>query len=219
LVQKLVGAKRVVDVGCGNGSWLAAFAICGAEHILGLDGRWIEESALKIPPSNFSRADLFKSLNVQENFDLALSLEVAEHLPPTRAASFIADLTNLAPVVLFSAAIPLQEGPNHLNEQWPSYWALLFADHNYVPVDALRLQLWNHPNVTWWYKQNTLIYVDRARLAGYPGLAEAYRIWGGEARDLVHPDKYRALAKRAFPSFARWAKMLPDILRGRKGWV
>jgi SAM-dependent methyltransferase len=213
LVQKLVGAKRVVDVGCGNGSWLAAFANCGAEHILGLDGHWLEEAVLKIPLNSFSRADLFSGLSVKENFDLAVSLEVAEHLPPARAASFIADLTNLAPVILFSAAIPLQEGTNHLNEQWPSYWALLFADHSYVPVDALRLQLWNHPNVTWWYKQNTLIYVDRARLADYPGLAEAYQIWGGEARDLVHPDKYRALAKRAFPSFARWVKMLPDTLR------
>jgi hypothetical protein len=46
-------------------------------------------------------------------FDLAVCLEVAEHLPPERAESFIRELCDLAPVVLFSAAIPGQGGTGH----------------------------------------------------------------------------------------------------------
>ena len=56
----------------------------------------------------------------------SISLEVAEHLSPGRAESFISDLCQAAPVVLFGAAIPGQGGVGHLNEQWQSYWANLF---------------------------------------------------------------------------------------------
>lgn len=209
LVLDLTGASSIVDIGCGDGSWLCAFKAAGAGRILGLDGDWLDETLLRIPQENFRRADLFAPLASGERFDLAVSLEVAEHLPESRAAGFVADLVSLAPVVLFSAAIPLQEGPNHLNEQWPSYWARLFAAHGYVPVDAIRMAVWTAPDVTWWYKQNTLIYVEEARLADYPALMDARSRHGSEVRDLVHPDKYRALAKRAHPSLSRWLKMLP----------
>lgn len=209
MVRELTGARSVVDVGCGDGSWLAAFRAAGAERILGLDGDWLDEALLRIPRDAFRRTDLFAPFSIEDRFDLAVSLEVAEHLPESRAAGFVADIVSLAPVVLFSAAIPLQEGPNHLNEQWPSYWARLFARHGYVPVDVVRMAVWTNPDVTWWYKQNTLLYVEETRLASYPALAEARRRDGGEARDMVHPDKYRALAKRAHPNFGRWLKMLP----------
>ncbi len=216
IVQDLVHARRVVDVGCGDGSWLAAFKACGAETILGLDGDWLDEALLRIPPENFQRADLFAPISLPDRYDLAMSLEVAEHLPVDRAASFVGDLVRLAPVVLFSAAIPLQEGPNHINEQWPSYWAGLFAAHGYVPVDAVRMRVWNDPDVTWWYKQNTLIFADEDKLADYPPLLEAHRISGGQVRDLVHPDKYRHLAKRAQPDLGRWLKMFPRTFAKRQ---
>ncbi|RMD82912.1 MAG: methyltransferase domain-containing protein, partial [Lentisphaerae bacterium] len=40
------------------------------------------------------------------SFDLVVSLEVAEHLPPERADSFVADLCARSGYVLFSAAVP-----------------------------------------------------------------------------------------------------------------
>lgn len=68
--------------------------------------------------------DLTQPLSLGRKFDLCVSMEVAEHLPPSRADSFVADLVGLAPVVLFSAAVPEQGGTNHLNEQWPDYGAI-----------------------------------------------------------------------------------------------
>ena len=51
----------------------------------------------------FVVADLAAPFNVgAASFDLAQSLEVAEHLPQARAASLIADLVSHAPAALFS---------------------------------------------------------------------------------------------------------------------
>ena len=71
-------------------------------------------------------------------------LEVAEHIPPECADIFVESLTwGLAPVIMFSAAVPGQGGTLHLNEQWPAYWASKFAQHGYVLIDCLRPQLWD----------------------------------------------------------------------------
>ena len=55
-------------------------------------------------------------------------------------------LTSLAPVVVFSAASAYQGGIHHVNEQWPTYWAALFAEHGLVAVDSLRKDLWREVN-------------------------------------------------------------------------
>lgn len=118
LVVDLLNPARVVDVGCGTGTWLATFAEHGAA-ILGLDGEYVDRSLLDIPEDRFVAVDLAQPFQLDGRYDLALCLEVAEHLPADRAASLVDLLTGLAPTVLFSAAIPLQGGVNHVNEQWP----------------------------------------------------------------------------------------------------
>jgi hypothetical protein len=84
-----------------------------------------------------------------------MSLEVAEHLPPDRSNSFIAELTALAPVALFSAAIPQQGGTDHINERWQSYWAGLFKKRGFSPLDVIRPAVWENDAVERWYRQNT----------------------------------------------------------------
>lgn len=215
MVFDMVRPDKVIDIGCGDGSWLAAFKACGAGTIRGLDGEWLDLAVLRIPQDDFRRTDLFAPIDAGDEYDLAISLEVAEHLPESRAESFVRELTKAAPVVLFSAAIPLQEGPNHINEQWPSYWARHFAANGYVPVDAIRTRVWNNQDVTWWYKQNLVLYVDEARLGDYPALKAARGLMGPDVMDMVHPDKYRALAKKAHPNFSRWIKSLPLVFKSR----
>ncbi len=91
-------------------------------------------------------------------FDLACSLEVAEHLPQAAAEDFVRLLVAAAPVVLFGAAIPGQGGPGHVNEQRQSWWAAKFARHGYVAVDCIRPAVWHVPDVEWYYAQNILVY-------------------------------------------------------------
>ena len=79
--------------------------------------------------------------------DLAVSLEVAEHLSEKRAPSFIDDLCTASSCVLFGAAIPEQEGVGHLNEKWPSYWTKLFEKRGYEPYDVVRPKVWGDQGV------------------------------------------------------------------------
>jgi hypothetical protein len=66
--------------------------------------------------------DLSRPFQLAESFDLAICLEVAEHLPKQSAPGCIRWLPRLAPVVLFSAGVLLQGGTRHVNEQRPAYW-------------------------------------------------------------------------------------------------
>ena len=190
LVIELVQPTSVIDVGCGSGEWLAVFRENGVEDVVGVDGAYVNKKLLKIPEERFVPADLRQPLHFERTFDLVTSLEVAEHLPASSAEGFVSELTKLGPIVLFSAAIPYQGGENHVNEQWPEYWATLFDEKGYVVVDPLRHKLWNEESVEFWYIQNTLIFVEQNRLGDYPLLSEAYVPHRSSMLSVVHPRQH-----------------------------
>jgi len=80
------------------------------DDILGVDGEWVPAKLLQIPRACFLAHDLMKPIEINRRFDLAVSLEVAEHLDRDSARRFIQTLVKLSSVVLFSAAIPYQGG-------------------------------------------------------------------------------------------------------------
>ena len=175
----------MVDVGCGTGTWCAEFLEQGVRTVLGVDGAYVDKSQLMIPPGSFLARDLAAPLRLDRTFDLAISMEVAEHLPPERGASFVDDLTRLAPIVLFSAAIPGQGGTSHVNEQWPSYWDGLFRKRGFRAIDCLRARFWDDPSIDWWYRQNMFLFVREDRLPEFPAPDQS------APRDIVHPVLYR----------------------------
>jgi len=208
LLRELMSVERAVDVGCGDGGWLKVLAETGTQTVLGLDGDWVRDDQLLIPPEKFLRCALGEALPVAERFDLAISLEVAEHLPQTQASGFVKELTRLAPIVLFSAAIPGQGGLNHVNEQWPAYWSALFEAQGFQPVDTLRWRIWDDDQVTWWYKQNLLLFAANEALTANPALAQARdACTPGAPPSVVHPERYQELARQLRPGFGRWLKM------------
>jgi len=158
LILSLFKVTSVVDVGCGVGGWLHAFERNGISDYLGLDGDYVPTSMLKIPAEKFRARDLTHLVDIGRPFDLACSLEVAEHLPPTCADPFVAALVDCAPVILFSAAIPRQGGTAHLNEQWASYWAAKFEQRGYVAVDCIRPHIYGNERIEWWYRQNIIVF-------------------------------------------------------------
>jgi SAM-dependent methyltransferase len=189
MIMELVRPKRVVDVGCGRGTWLAAFRDHGAEEILGIDGEYVDRQRLEIAAHEFLACDLSSPIAIDRRFDLAVSLEVAEHLPEESADAFVALLTSLAPVVLFSAAIPGQGGTNHVNEQWPDYWAARFEYHGYHTCDYIRDRIWDNPDVEWWYAQNVLLFSHRhIPQPAAPAPAGAEPQWRTLSR--VHPRQF-----------------------------
>lgn len=158
--------ESVVDLGCGVGSWLAAFLEQGTRVVRGFDGDYVDPSFLQIPQESFTAHDLSQPLPEQyiKEYDLAISVEVAEHLQHDDAAHFIKSLTRLSKTVLFSAAIPYQGGTGHVNEQWPEYWASFFLARNFYPVDKLRPLIWGNANIRAWYRQNLILFVHESLL-------------------------------------------------------
>lgn len=183
-VLGMMPVTSVCDIGCGVGTWLRAFREHGVADVVGIDGAYVTGDLLQIPAADFRPMDLRRRISLQRSFDLAMSLEVAEHLPENRAESFVADLTRLAPVVLFSAAIPGQGGVDHINEQWQTYWVALFAQCGYTVCDALRPQIWKNRRIAYWYRQNMMFFCNRSALEKIPALAAAPHAL---RHSLVHP--------------------------------
>ena len=208
-VMRLVRPKSVVDVGCGVGAWLAVFKDLGVKDVLGLDGNWAR-SHWQLSPEEFIDQDVGAPISLPRRFDLVVCLEVGEHVPPDSAPILVESLCKLGKVVLFSAAVPMQGGVHHVNEQWPDYWAALFEARGYTTVDGLRARFWNNPNIDWWYVQNALLFVDSNHLRDYPELASEPSM--SELR-VVHPRHYLEKARRANIGLAEVLKMFVPLAR------
>ena len=216
-VMRLVAPASVIDFGCGMGTWLRAFADAGVGTILGIDGDHVTPEHMQIEPGHFVARDLARSLDlpddVPQRFDLAVSLEVAEHLPPKRAAGFVADLAAVAPAVLFSAAVPHQGGAGHVNEQWPEYWAALFAERGFRTVDCIRRLVWDDPDVAYYYAQNTFLFVEPTVLEHHthlhPFVAEA----GDCSLSRIHPRRWLEVNDPKRRSLTETLRGLPWALR------
>lgn len=165
ILLNLIKPTSVIDVGCGRCAWLRAFQENGVKVVKGLDGPYIDPPKLLIHPSFFYAVDLSKAFEIDGQYDLAVCLEVAEHIPEANSQILIRALTQAAPLILFSAAIPGQGGTGHVNEQWPSYWRSLFDERGFRMLDPIRRHIWQDTRVEWWYRQNILLYASSAAIA------------------------------------------------------
>lgn len=171
LIQAKLSPRSVVDVGCGVGTWLSVFRAGGVEDVVGVDGAYVERSLLAIPTEKFIECDVASGVRLGRSFDLAICLEVAEHLPGASAETLTRDLCALAPMVAFSAAVPGQGGTHHINEQWPTYWRDLFAGQRFVLVDCFRDQFWDNVKIACCYRQNLFLFVREDLLSLNPTIA------------------------------------------------
>ena len=206
VLASLPEINSVVDVGCGVGTWLKVLSELrdGKVEMLGIDGPWISRDWLVIPENRFLSADIsLRMPSVDKKYDLAISLEVGEHLPREKAEDFVGFLAGISDFVLFSAAIPFQGGTGHLNEQWQDWWAVLFKREGFSPVDLVRPALWNDGKIRIHYRQNTILYARKQRIGEIrlPGVIEERML------SLSHPECYTKYAhpgvKRAFRMFLK----------------
>ena len=160
-IFNLYQPKTVVDFGCGPGHLSRELAKLGVK-VTAIDG--------------FSRPD-FSNLNVEfhsvnlndstvignilnnRTFDVAICLEVAEHLNTSVSLELVAWLTQVAPVVVFSAAVLGQGGVGHINLQARDFWHRQFTRHSFLCADRIREQLRLVPSIAPWYRYNILDYV------------------------------------------------------------
>lgn len=188
--------RSVVDVGCGVGAWLKTARKHGAEEILGIDGPWLEDEDRLLDDESFMVRNLEEKIGAASKFDLAISLEVAEHLSAERADSFVDDLCSLSDLVLFSAATPGQGGRHHINEQWQSYWAHRFQGQGYRAYDFVRGRIWSRDEIPVWYKQNIVVYCRAESEADATVRSIANAVVDLRRLDMVHPELFALAMKR-----------------------
>ena len=205
--------SSVVDVGCGLGSWLSVFKEHGVSDIMGLDGAYVRKDQMLISAATeFAATDLSRPVILPRRYDLAVSMEVAEHLPSHRAESFIQDLVKLSDVVLFSAAIPFQGGTGHVNENWLEYWARLFMQNGYRVSDFLRPLIWNDSNIGSWYRQNLLVFYNEKN-QDLHGLF-SMKSDSGFPLSLIHPEFFMWCCTRHQPHLSRMYVRDCEYFRG-----
>ena len=153
--------SSIVDFGCGTGTWLAAAKQINRDiDVVGVDGDYVDRNMLMINKKEFLPRDLTRELDLKRKFDLAMSLEVAEHLDEKYADVFVDTLCRHSDIILFSAAHLGQGGDGHINEQPIEYWINKFEKRDYVWND-IREIFKNNDDIEPWYKDNISLFIKR----------------------------------------------------------
>lgn len=176
LVQRCFQPRSVVEFGCANGAWLKVWGDLGVADYIGVDGHWVDTDRLLIESSRFIAHDLSEPLRLGRTFDFVQSLEVAEHLPPASADTFVDTLAAHGRTILFSAAPPGDGGLHHVNEQPYEYWRDLFDQRGYRMVDLIRPQVIGNRSIEPWYRYNCFVFAHQSILADLPEQIQTHEI-------------------------------------------
>ena len=191
LLQQQLCIRSVLDVGCGQGAWLAIWRRCGVQDCLGVDGSYVDRSRLLFPADRFRVHNLQLAFDLGRRFDFVQCLEVAEHLPAASAGVLVEALSRHGDVVLFSAAPPGQGGHGHVNERSYEYWRAEFASRDYAALDFLRPRILHDRRIDPWYRYNPLLYVRRRAVADLSAMLRSTLIQDGHGVADVAPLGYR----------------------------
>jgi SAM-dependent methyltransferase len=156
--------KSVIEFGCGNGELSKILAKTGIE-VIAIDGYsnpdfegYDNITFLKIDLNDPASVEKYLT-PINKKYDVAICLEVAEHLHPSVSEPLICLLTRVSDVVIFSAAVPEQDGEGHINSRNRTFWHEQFEKYNFFLRDSIRSQIRDHANVGKWYALNTVDYV------------------------------------------------------------
>ena len=159
--------KSVLDIGCASGVYTAEF------RSLGVDAIGVEYSS-KLRRKAARRGVTVYPFDVsiptpspsEGPFDLAMSLEVAEHVPPQFADAFAGYFKGLCRRIVFTAAQAGQGGTSHLNEQPREYWIEKFQRVGFgLDEQATHdlAALWRNRGAHWYLPKNLSVFVAHSR--------------------------------------------------------
>ena len=156
--------ESILDLGCGDG-YLVRLASKLGIHAVGVDIALPHQSESIDSFSYLIRNDLRKLLDFGTDFDWVICLETAEHLPEESADILCYTIRkHCRNTLIFTAAIPGQDGEGHINCQEPEYWKSKLA----VEFDY-KIEATEHLKETWkwatgpcfWLPQNLMVFERR----------------------------------------------------------
>jgi len=132
MIAKMYNIKSVVDFGCGIGAFLEGFYEGGA-NIKGYEYLY-DNAKNQIPQLILHHIGYGNAMEPIDcgKFDLAMSIEVAEHILEDKSDIFVENLVNASnKYILFTAAGPGQSGSGHINGQPIDFWITKFTSHGF----------------------------------------------------------------------------------------
>ncbi len=193
-----------LDLGGGVGSWSKALLDIGFKDICLVDHPSMKREDLLYQDSDsFKGVDLESLLPEPKQYDCILCIEVLEHFHENRALEildFICKNTNL---VLFSAAIPGQNGVGHINCQRHSYWHQQFKSKGFDFYDGFKSELLKNDQIQYWIRQNLFFYYRPEKVTNFEDLPNIT----SPAFELVHTS---ILNRKT--GIREYLKRLPQIL-------
>jgi SAM-dependent methyltransferase len=132
LLASFPAARSVIDVGCGTGHFCRYLEL-RSRTAVGFEYSAIARLVARCLGVNARRLDLTnpKLDAPTQRADLAISLEVGEHVAAPLAPALVRFLCAASPTVVLTCAPPGQDGNGHVNCQPKDYWYELFAQRRY----------------------------------------------------------------------------------------
>lgn len=157
-IKHVLNPNRVIDMGCGPG--MHVYALRGLEvEAIGYD---IDERVLDKP--YLHHKSIFNVWS-DEQADLVLCLEVAEHLPENVSDQVVeacVDALDHHGILIWTAAIPGQGGVGHINCQPKEYWEAKFKQNNMTRLHQLEGEMLDYIRRGYhmgWFTQNAMIFL------------------------------------------------------------
>ena len=151
LVKDLLEPESVLDIGCGQGEWLEAF---GIEDSFGVDIAAPEREG-------FMRHDLTTELDLDETFDLVISLETAEHLARGSSGYLRRVDCHVTPTKRCCSR-PRYQGRRGCTTSTASHTSTGMRSslpYGFAMTDPIRPLIADDERVSWWYRNNIFVYV------------------------------------------------------------
>jgi SAM-dependent methyltransferase len=135
--------RRVLDAGCALGFLVETLRDRGVDAFgVDVSAYAIEQAHPAVRP--FCRVGSITD-DLGGDYDLIVSIEVAEHMPTPAAEAALANICAHTTDVLFSSSPVDYREPTHVNVHPPEYWAEQFARHGFyrdVDYDATYILPW-----------------------------------------------------------------------------
>lgn len=159
LCEFIDNMNSIIDFGCGDASYIKYILSQKNINVKAFDGN---PNVKKITNGIGERADISQPLNLNQKFDVVLSIEVAEHIPKEFEENYINNLINHTnKYLIISWAIPGQGGKGHVNEQTNEYVIDLFNKHGFSHIFEYSKYLRNTITNCNWLKNTIFVFESR----------------------------------------------------------